>query len=138
VGIRDRDSCREHSRKLKILPLQSQYVLSFSLFVTNNKHYFMVNSEIQGGSNMTGTNCDMFTHKSSWSYLNHLVHNINTRTKCNLHQPLSHLSTYQKGTYYFGIKVSIVCLLKSKICRAIQNNLNRLQKVSYTSINFIQ
>ena len=24
---------------------------------------------------MTGTNCDLFTHKSSRSYLNHLVHN---------------------------------------------------------------
>ena len=31
---------------------------------------------LQGGSNMTGTNCDLFTHKSSRSYLNHLVHNI--------------------------------------------------------------
>jgi hypothetical protein len=29
--------------------------------------------QIQGGSNMTGTNCDLFTHKSSRSYLNHLV-----------------------------------------------------------------
>jgi hypothetical protein len=29
---------------------------------------------IQGGSNMTGTNCDLFTHKSSRSYLNHLEH----------------------------------------------------------------
>jgi hypothetical protein len=29
---------------------------------------------IQGGWNMTGTNCDLFTHKSSRSYLNHLVH----------------------------------------------------------------
>jgi hypothetical protein len=29
--------------------------------------------DIQGGSNMTGTNCDLFTHKSSRSYLNHLV-----------------------------------------------------------------
>jgi hypothetical protein len=28
---------------------------------------------IQGGSNMTGTNCDLFTHKSSRTYLNHLV-----------------------------------------------------------------
>jgi hypothetical protein len=28
---------------------------------------------IQGGSNMTGTKCDFFTHKSSRSYLNHLV-----------------------------------------------------------------
>jgi hypothetical protein len=28
---------------------------------------------VQGGSNMTGTNFDLFTHKSSRSYLNHLV-----------------------------------------------------------------
>jgi hypothetical protein len=28
---------------------------------------------------MTGTNCDLFTHKSSRSYLNHLVH---TCCKC--------------------------------------------------------
>jgi hypothetical protein len=27
VGIRGRDSCREHFKKLKILPLQSQYIL---------------------------------------------------------------------------------------------------------------
>jgi hypothetical protein len=29
--------------------------------------------KLQGGSNMTGTNCDLFTHKSSQSYLNHLL-----------------------------------------------------------------
>jgi hypothetical protein len=29
---------------------------------------------VKGGSNMTGTNCDLFTHKSSRSYLNHLVY----------------------------------------------------------------
>jgi hypothetical protein len=28
---------------------------------------------IQGGSNMTGTNCDLFTHNQSRSYLNHLA-----------------------------------------------------------------
>ena len=28
---------------------------------------------VQGGSNLTGTNCDLFTHKSSRSYLNHIV-----------------------------------------------------------------
>jgi hypothetical protein len=30
-------------------------------------------AKIQGGSNMTGTNCDLFTHNQSRSYLNHLV-----------------------------------------------------------------
>jgi hypothetical protein len=31
--------------------------------------------DIQGGSNMTGTNCDLFTHNQPRSYLNHLVCN---------------------------------------------------------------
>jgi len=39
------------------------------------------------------------------SLLPRLVHNINTRTKSNLHQPLANLTTYQKGAYYYGIKV---------------------------------
>jgi hypothetical protein len=34
----------------------------------------LVKIYIQGGSNMTGTNCDLFTHNQSRSYLNHLVH----------------------------------------------------------------
>jgi hypothetical protein len=33
---------------------------------------------IQGGSNMTGTNCDLFTHNQSRSYLNHLVLSLTT------------------------------------------------------------
>jgi hypothetical protein len=78
VRIRDRDSCREHLKKLKILPLKSQYILSIALFVVNNRNYFQKNAEI---------------------------HDINTRTKSNLHQALSHLSKYQKGTHCFGIKV---------------------------------
>jgi len=77
VGIRGRDSCREHFKKLKILPLQSQYILSLLLFVINNMDYFMINSEIR---------------------------NINTNTELNLHQPISNLSAYQKGTCYSGIK----------------------------------
>jgi hypothetical protein len=35
--------------------------------------YWPYNNIIQGGSNMTGTNCDLFTHNQSRSYLNHLV-----------------------------------------------------------------
>ena len=31
VGIRGRDSCTEHCKKLRILPLQSQYALSILL-----------------------------------------------------------------------------------------------------------
>jgi hypothetical protein len=78
IGVRGTDSCREHFKKLKILPLQSQYILSLLLFVVDNGDYFKVNSEI---------------------------HNINTRTKSNLHRPISNLSAHQKGTYYSGIRV---------------------------------
>jgi hypothetical protein len=34
---------------------------------------------VQGGSNMTGTNCDLFTHNHSRSYLNDLVTQIRPR-----------------------------------------------------------
>jgi hypothetical protein len=37
------------------------------------KCHKVINHKIQGGSIMTGTNCDLFTHKSSRSYLNHPV-----------------------------------------------------------------
>jgi hypothetical protein len=36
--------------------------------------------KIQGGSNMTGTNCDLFTHNQSRSYLNHLVYRSYNKT----------------------------------------------------------
>jgi hypothetical protein len=39
---------------------------------TRKKHLLTV-KKIQGGTNMTGTNCDLFTHNQSRSYLNHLV-----------------------------------------------------------------
>ena len=78
TGIRNRDSCREYFKALKILPLQSQYILSLLLFVIDNKDHFKRNSE---------------------------VHHINTRNKSSIHQPHANLSIYQKGAYYTGIKV---------------------------------
>jgi hypothetical protein len=84
VGIRDRESCREYFRKLKILPLQSQYIYIYiyiythSLFVINNRQHFKINSDI---------------------------HNINTRNNLDFHYPQTRLSVYQKGAHYTGIKL---------------------------------
>jgi hypothetical protein len=78
VGIRDRESCREYYRKLKILTLQSHYIYLLSLFVINNRQHFKINSDI---------------------------HIINTRNNLDLHYPQSHLLVYQKDTHYTGIKV---------------------------------
>jgi hypothetical protein len=36
---------------------------------------------------------------------NSAIHNVNTRTKYDLHHPQSQLAAFQKGTYYAGIKV---------------------------------
>ena len=41
TGSRPRDSCRKLFKHLRILPLQSQYVLSLLTFVVDNKNFFM-------------------------------------------------------------------------------------------------
>jgi len=48
MGKRNRDSCRKYFERLKILPLQSQYLLSLLLFVAEHIDYFRFNSEIHG------------------------------------------------------------------------------------------
>lgn len=55
---------------------------SIVLFIINNKNQFAANT---------------------------LIHNIDTRNKSNFSPPLSILTSYQKGPYYFGIKV-FICL----------------------------
>ena len=77
TGIKNRDSCREYFKKLKILQLQSQYLLSLLLFIADNTGYFRVNSEI---------------------------HNFNPKNKCNIHLPPTKLTIFQKEPYYSGIK----------------------------------
>jgi hypothetical protein len=50
-------------------------MLTLLLFIVKNKALFQFNSE------------------------------VNTRYKSNLHWPLANLTTYNKGTYYAGIKI---------------------------------
>jgi len=47
----------------------TRYITHFSRYVLQ-----FIPFNVQGGSNMTGTDVARFTHKSSRSYLNHLVH----------------------------------------------------------------
>jgi hypothetical protein len=77
VGIRNRDSCREYFKGLKILPIKSQYLLSLLPFVAENIDYFRLNLDIHG---------------------------FNTKNKSNLHLSPSKLTVSQRGPYYFGIK----------------------------------
>jgi hypothetical protein len=78
MNARNRDSCRQLFKNLKILPLQSQYIFSLLLFVAKNKDLYELDTEI---------------------------HNINTRSSSDLRTPFANLTTFQKVSFYFGIKV---------------------------------
>ena len=78
MGARTRDSSRELSKILTILPLTSQCIFSLALSVVN-KNLFKKNSQLP---------------------------NMKTMKNTPLFQPSSHLTIYQKLPLYFGIKVS--------------------------------
>lgn len=52
-GYRSRVSCRDLFKNLKILLLQSQYLLSLLLFVINNENKFTLNSDVYNINIMT-------------------------------------------------------------------------------------
>ena len=78
MNVDNRISCCELFKKLHILPLYSQYILSLVLFVVKNIEQFISNSE---------------------------VHSINTRHRLDLYPPSIKLTKYKKGVYYSGIKI---------------------------------
>lgn len=78
MGCGNRASCRNLFRRLEILPLGSQYILSLMLFVVKNKNYFSLNSE---------------------------NHTKSTRQSNNLYQPTTNLTIHQRGIHYTGIKI---------------------------------
>jgi hypothetical protein len=74
----NRTSCRGLFKKLGILPLQSQNILSLATYVSKNMELFTLNADI---------------------------HTKNTRNKFNLFLPHSRLTKYQKGVYFAAIKI---------------------------------
>jgi len=78
MNARNRDSCHHLFKNLKILPLKLQYIFTLLLFVAKNKDLYELNSEI---------------------------HNINSRFSSDLHTPTVNLTNFQKGPFYFGVKV---------------------------------
>jgi hypothetical protein len=99
-----RDSCRHLFKILKILPLKSQYIFSLFLFVAKNRDLYESNSEI---------------------------HNVNTRYSSDLHTPMANLATFQKGPYYFGIK------LFNHLPTSIKKSSHDINKFRSTLKNFL-
>jgi len=77
-GCGNRVSSRNLFKKLQILPLTSQYMLSLLMFVVQNKNLFVTNNE---------------------------NHNLDTRQRNNLYLPQTNLTIYQKGACYSGVKI---------------------------------
>jgi hypothetical protein len=77
-GLRYRESCRNEFKNLKILPMQSEFIF-YLLFVVNNVELYNTIARI---------------------------HDVNTRCTFVIYQLHSNLTSYQKGAYYFGIRLS--------------------------------
>jgi len=78
MNVDNRVSYHELFKKLNILPLHSQYILSLLLFAVRNIEEFTSNSE---------------------------VHSINTRHRSHLYPPSIKLTKYKKGVHYSRIKI---------------------------------
>jgi hypothetical protein len=78
MNVNPKISCREHFRRLNILPFYSQYMYSLLLLVAKNAFRFVINNEI---------------------------YTINTQQSINLHLPSVHLTKCKKSVYYMGIEI---------------------------------
>ena len=76
-GCGNKVSCRHLFKKLKMLPLTPQCLLSLLKFVVQNKNLFSTNIE---------------------------NHNVDTRQRNDLYLPQANLTIYQNGTYHSEIK----------------------------------
>jgi len=78
LGARPGTSCRDLFKKLEILPVPCQYILSVMLFMIDNSDKFLTISE---------------------------VHGFHTRSKNHCFIPATNLTSVQKGITYSGIKM---------------------------------
>ena len=84
-------------KKLEILSLTSQYMLSLLLLLVQNKTFFSTKNE---------------------------NHNLDTRQRNNLYLPQANLTIYQKGAYYSGIEIFNNLPLEIKIVADNQKMFN--------------
>jgi hypothetical protein len=77
-GIKSSDSCNEYFKKLRILPLLSQYIFSILMFVAENANYYTFYS---------------------------VMRNVNMRHTFDHYQPSSSLTIFNMGVFSMRIKV---------------------------------
>jgi len=88
MNARNRYSCYQLFKNLKILPLKSKYIFFLLLFVAKNRDLYESNSEI---------------------------YNFNNRFSSDLHTPTANLTNFQKGPFILELKSLITFPLTQKI-----------------------
>ena len=86
--------CYQLFTKLKILPLKSQYIFSFLLFIAKNRGLYESNSEIHN-TQYTIRNTQYTIHNTQYT-----IHNINTRFSSDLHTATANLTAFQKVPFF--------------------------------------
>ena len=77
-GVEPRSSCRSLFRKITILPIACQYILSLMLFIVGNQKDFLTNVYVQS---------------------------LDTKNKNHLYISAVSLSCVQRGVSYCGVKI---------------------------------
>ena len=77
-GVEPRSSCRSLFRKITILPIACQYILSLMLFIVGNQKNFLTNVYVQS---------------------------LDTKNKNHLYIPVVSLSCVQRAVSYCGVKI---------------------------------
>jgi len=93
VGFKGRVSCRNLFRRLEILPLVSQYILSLMLFVVKNRNLNLKN------------------------------HTKSTRQFNNFYHPITNLTVYQMAYTIWALRSSVIILHTLKTYLMMLGNL---------------
>jgi hypothetical protein len=116
TGSTSRISCRTLFKKLQILTLISQYILSLIWFLSSNLEIYKFDTS---------------------------VHNINSRHKLKLHKPAARLAMYQRSVYCNSINVynklpdDIAALVSNKKCFLLQLKKHLTDKPFYSVEEFM-
>jgi hypothetical protein len=85
MNARNKDSCHQLFKSLKILPLKSQFIFSpLLIFVAKNRDLYESHSEIQ---------------------------NIETRLSSDLHTPTANLTNFKKDLFILELNILTIFLL---------------------------
>jgi hypothetical protein len=93
---------------------------------------------VQGGSNMTGTNCDWFTHSQSRSYLNHLVSGAKKESTAEKTVRIQKLTSVSQGPNRLTQVATLLTCMRDVPCSSLGRDITILTEDFRGSILSLQ